>query len=185
MSKQLRLTPVARWVLQLFFILLLAFTVLRLITFINFRPEHLSLNDALPSFLLGLRYDIRWICIVLAPLLLVGSIPAVSPFTSRLAKRVWLVYLVVVTSFILLFFGADFGHFDYVETRLNASALNFIEDFAISMNMLWQSYPMFWIFLFLSLCIYLVFRLYRWTHRPFGSPHLFLLEYVVITLRNL
>jgi phosphoglycerol transferase MdoB-like AlkP superfamily enzyme len=164
MGKQLRLTPVARWVLQLFVILLLGFTLLRLMTFVTFRPQHLSLSDVFPSFLLGLRYDIRWICIVLAPLLLVGSIPAVSPFSSKAAKLVWLIYLVLITSFILLFFGADFGHFDYVETRLNASALNFIEDFAISMNMLWQSYPMFWIFLFLSLCIYLVYRLYRWTH---------------------
>ena len=176
MGKQLRLTPVARWVLQLFFILLLAFTVLRLITFINFRPEHLSFRDAFPSFLLGLRYDVRWICIALAPLLLIGSIPSVSPFYSRFTKRVWLIYLVAVTSLILLFFGADFGHFDYVDTRLNASALNFIEDFAISMNMLWQSYPMFWIFLFLSLCVYLVYRLYRWTHRKLDEldePHYF------------
>ncbi|HEX4958886.1 MAG TPA: sulfatase-like hydrolase/transferase [Lacibacter sp.] len=165
MGKQLRLTPVARWVLQLFFILLLAFTLLRVITFITFRPEHLTLLEALPSFLLGLRFDIRWICIVLAPLLLIGSIPVISPFHSGTAKRFWLLYLIIVTSFILLFFGADFGHFDYVETRLNASALNFIEDFAISMNMLWQSYPMFWIFMALSLCIYFIFRLYRWTHR--------------------
>jgi phosphoglycerol transferase MdoB-like AlkP superfamily enzyme len=164
MGKRLKLTPVALWVMQLFCILLLAFTLLRLITFFTFSPVHLTLMDALPSFWLGVRYDIRWICIVLAPLLLLGSVPAISPFTSKVAKRIWLLYLLIVTFFILLFFGADFGHFDYVETRLNASALNFIEDFAISMNMLWQSYPMFWIFLILSLCIYMVYRLYKWTH---------------------
>lgn len=165
MGKKLKFTPVARWVLQLFLILLLAFTLLRFITFISFKPGHLSLADALPSFVLGLRYDIRWICIVLAPLLLIGSIPSLSPFISKQAKRFWLLYLLVVTSFILLFFGADFGHFDYVETRLNASALNFLEDFAISMKMLWQSYPLFWIFAALSLVIYAIYRLYKWTHR--------------------
>jgi phosphoglycerol transferase MdoB-like AlkP superfamily enzyme len=165
MIKQLRFTAVTRWVLQLFCILLLAFTLLRLITFFSFSPVQLSLVDALPSFWLGLRYDIRWICIVLAPLILLGSIPAISPFKSPATKRMWIIYLVVITSLLFLFFGADFGHFDYVETRLNASALNFIEDFAISMNMLWQSYPLFWIFLFLSFCIYMVYRLYKWTHR--------------------
>lgn len=165
MGKKLKFTPVARWVLQLFLILLLAFTLLRFITFISFKPAHLSLTDAFPSFVLGLRYDIRWICIVLAPLLLIGSIPSLSPFISKQARRFWLLYLLVVTSFILLFFGADFGHFDYVETRLNASALNFLEDFAISMKMLWQSYPLFWIFAALSLVIYAIYGLYKWTHR--------------------
>ncbi len=165
MGKKLKFTPVARWVLQLFFILLMAFTLLRLITFISFKPAHLSLADAAPSFLLGLRYDVRWICIALAPLLLLGSIPWFSPFISAKAKTFWLVYLVLITSFIFIFFGADFGHFDYVETRLNASALNFLEDFGISMKMLWQSYPLFWIFTVLSLIVYAIYRLYKWTHR--------------------
>lgn len=165
MGKQLRLTPVARWVLQLFVILLAAFTMLRMITFLVFKPAQLEWAEAIPSFLLGARYDIRWICIALAPLLLIGSIPSLSPFTSAKAKKLWLIYLVSITSLILLFFGADFGHFDYVETRLNASALNFIEDFAISMKMLWQSYPLFWIFTALSIIIYSIYRLYTWTHR--------------------
>lgn len=171
MEKKLKFTPVVRWALQLFVILLLAFTLLRLITFFIFKPAHLGLWDAVPSFLLGMRYDVRWICIVLAPLLLIGSIPALSPFLSKKAKQFWLIYLVIITSFILIFFGADFGHFDYIETRLNASALNFLEDFAISMQMLWQSYPLFWIFAALSLLIYSVFRLYRWMHLKLDVIH--------------
>ena len=164
MIRKLKFTPVARWVVQLFLILLLAFTLLRLITFLCFKPTQLSFMEAFPSFALGLRYDVRWICIVLTPLLLIGSIPSLSPFISGKTKRFWLIYLVTITSFILLFFGADFGHFDYVETRLNASALNFLEDFAISMKMLWQSYPLFWIFASLSVIVYSIYRLYKWTH---------------------
>jgi phosphoglycerol transferase MdoB-like AlkP superfamily enzyme len=169
MVKKLRLTAVAGWVLQLFLILLAAFTLLRFITFIIFKPANLAWAEAIPSFLLGARYDIRWICIALAPLLLLGSIPALSPFLSLKARRFWLLYLLGVTVFILLFYGADFGHFEYVETRLNASALNFIEDFAISMKMLWQSYPLFWIFTAISLITYSVYRLYSWTHFKLDS----------------
>ncbi|MFN5135709.1 MAG: LTA synthase family protein [Chitinophagaceae bacterium] len=171
MIRKLKFTPVARWVVQLFLILLLAFTMLRLITFLCFKPAQLSLIEAIPSFVLGFRYDIRWICIVLTPLLLIGSIPSLSPFISGKTKRFWLIYLVTITSFILLFFGADFGHFDYVETRLNASALNFLEDFAISMKMLWQSYPLFWIFTALSVIVYSIYRLYKWTHLKLEVIH--------------
>ncbi|MBX9783993.1 MAG: LTA synthase family protein [Chitinophagaceae bacterium] len=164
MGKQLQLSPVARWVLQLFVILLMAFTLLRVVTFFSFHPKNLSVADVLPSFWLGLRYDIRWVCIVLSPLLLLGSLPWFSPFKSAFARTVWMVYLVIITFLLLFFFGADFGHFDYVETRLNASALNFVEDFSISMSMLWQSYPLFWILITIVVLVFLVYKFYRWSH---------------------
>lgn len=165
MGKKFQLPPTTRWVLQLFVFLMLAFTVMRVVTFFTFHPTKISLADAFPSFLLGFRYDLRWASIILAPVLILGSIPKLSPFYSLHHRRAWIVYMVVMGSFLLFFYGADFGHFDYVETRLNASALNFIEDFRISMNMLWQSYPMFWIFLLLSLLVWLLYRFFHRSHK--------------------
>ena len=138
---------------------------MRLLTFFIFHPANISFSQAIPSFLMGIRFDVRWVCILLAPLLIVGSFPKFSPFKSIKLRRFWILYLVIVSSFLLFFFGADFGHFDYVETRLNASALNFIEDFAISMNMIWQSYPLFWIVLILLLLIWLLYRVFHRTHK--------------------
>lgn len=165
MVKRFHLPPTSRWVLKLFFFFMLLFSMMRVLTFFTFRPESVSFMDAVPSFLMGLRYDLRWVSILLAPLLIAGSIPFFSPFRSLKLRRFWIFYLVVVSSFLLFFYGADFGHFDYVETRLNASALNFIEDFAISMRMLWQSYPLFWIFLLLSLLIWLLYRYFHRSHK--------------------
>lgn len=141
---------------------------MRVLTFFSFRPDDVSFADAIPSFLMGIRFDLRWVCILLSPILIAGSLKKFSPFQSSTHKKFWIYYLVIVSSLLLFFFGADFGHFDYVETRLNASALNFIEDFAISMSMLWQSYPLFWIFLLLSVIIYL---LYRFFHRSHAKVH--------------
>jgi len=165
MGKRFQLAPTAKWVLQLFLLFLSGFTFMRLITFLSFRPKGVLFSDVLPSFLMGLRYDIRWICIILAPVLILGSIPMFSPFRTERNRKLWILYLNTMGGLLLFFFGADFGHFDYIETRLNASALNFIEDFAISMKMLWQSYPLFWIFLLISLIIYFFYHILHRTHR--------------------
>lgn len=165
MGKHFQLPPTSRWVLQLFIFFMIVFSIMRLVTFYTFRPESISFAAALPSFIMGVRFDLRWVCILLAPLLIVGSFPKFSPFRSFRLRRIWIFYLVTVSWFLLFFFGADFGHFDYVETRLNASALNFIEDFQISMNMIWQSYPLFWILVILSGLIWLLYRFFHRTHK--------------------
>jgi len=165
MGKRFHLPPTSRWVLKLFFFFMLLFSIMRVLTFFTFRPDSISFAEAIPSFLMGMRFDLRWVSILLAPLLLAGSFPKLSPFRSSKHRRFWIVYLVVMSSFLLFFYGADFGHFDYVETRLNASALNFIEDFTISIRMLWQSYPLFWIFILLSVLIWLLYGYFHRTHK--------------------
>ena len=164
MGKRFLLPPTARWVLQLFWIFLGVFTLFRIVTLIAFKPSYEITTDLSPSFLLGLRYDIRWICIALSPLLVFGSFTSLSPFYSKRNKKYWVAYLTVITLFILIFFGADFGHFSYISTRLNASALNFAEDFRTSMLMLWQSYPVFWILIALGIVVWLIAKLVRHTH---------------------
>jgi hypothetical protein len=62
------------------------------------------------------------------PIVLLSFIPKFSPYSSIIARRVWVVYLATATFLLMFFFGADYGHFAYVSTRLNASALNFAED---------------------------------------------------------
>ena len=72
--------------------------------------------------------------------------------------------MALVTLIVLFFFGADFGNFSYNHTRINASALNFAEDPIISFKMLWQSYPMVWIFLGLFLSVAMLAHLFKRTH---------------------
>lgn len=165
MNKKFQLPPTSRWVIKLFLFFMLLFSIMRIITFFTFRPQEVSFSDALPSFLMGMRFDLRWVSILLAPLLIAGSFTRFSPFYSKKVKRFWMLYLMVISGFLLFFYGADFGHFDYVETRLNASALNFIEDFSISASMIWQSYPLLWIFFLISVIIYLLFRFFKHSHR--------------------
>ncbi|MBL7751028.1 MAG: sulfatase-like hydrolase/transferase [Chitinophagaceae bacterium] len=148
------------WVINLFLLFLAIFTIFRLATFFAFRPEKLSWSDCLPSFWLGLGYDLRWIALVLLPIVLVSLSPRLSPFYSEKNKKWWTWYLAIATFILFFFFAADFGSFTYNRTRLDAGALNFAEDASISLSMLWQSYPLFW--LVMGLVVAVLF--FRWMY---------------------
>jgi phosphoglycerol transferase MdoB-like AlkP superfamily enzyme len=166
MLQKLKFPHTLQWVIRLFIMYLIIFTLFRLATYIAFNPDkdvlhgeqgsQYSAGKVIPAFLLGLLYDLRWISIILAPIVVASCIPAWTPFKNRRNKRLWSAYLVLVSFMVLFFFGADFGHFQYVRTRLNASALNFFEDAGISLRMLWESYPIFWIIFGLTIVILLV-----------------------------
>jgi phosphoglycerol transferase MdoB-like AlkP superfamily enzyme len=154
---KLKIPKTILWVINLFFIFLLIFTLFRLTTFFAFKPRDLSFSDLLPSFLLGIRYDLRWIAIILLPIIFVSLVPKLSPFYSKKNKKWWTWYLAVMTFLTFFFFAADFGNFSYNNTRLDAGALNFYEDSKIALQMLWQTYPMTWMLLGLVVCV-LFFR---------------------------
>jgi phosphoglycerol transferase MdoB-like AlkP superfamily enzyme len=164
MLLKLRLPKTLHWVINLMVVFLLMFTLQRFITFIVFKTDGKLLSDHLPSFFLGLRYDLRWISFILLPLVVASFFQELSPFYSTRTKKFWTWYLAIATFFIFFFFAADFGCFSYNKTRLNASALNFAEDPGISAAMLWQSYPILWMVAGLVLSVLLIRNMFRKLH---------------------
>ena len=152
------------WVSNLFLIFLLLFTLFRVTTFFAFKPDGFSFADLLPSFLLGLQYDLRWISIILVPIVLFSMNQRFSPFYSPQNKKWWTWYLAIITFIVFFFFAADFGSFSYNQTRLDAGAMNFVEDPGISIRMMWQTYPLFWLLLGLMLIVFLFRWMYRKSH---------------------
>src|SRR5215213_3381634 len=159
-----RLPKTLLWVFNLLIIFLLMFTLYRFITFVAFKPEAKLLSDHFSSFLLGIRFDLRWISIILLPIVIASLFPELSPFYSNKTKRFWTWYLAAVTFCVIFFFAADFGCFSYNKTRLNASALNFAEDPGISAMMLWQSYPIVWMVAGLVVSVLLLRFTFRKLH---------------------
>src|SRR5688500_17374193 len=158
-----------QWIIKLWFIYFIIFTLFRVATVFLFRPVNISLSSLIPSFLLGFRYDAKWIAIILLPIAILSVYNKFSPFYSEKNIRWWSYYLAVATLLVLFFFGADIGNFSYNHSRINASALNFSEDFMISFRMLWESYPMLWILTGFALSASL-------TARFFKKPHLSILK---------
>jgi phosphoglycerol transferase MdoB-like AlkP superfamily enzyme len=152
------------WVINLLVIFFIIFTLFRFVTYFAFRPKTITITDIIPSFLMGIRYDLRWIAIILLPIILVSMMPECSPFFSARNKKWWTWYLAIITFFVFFFFAADFGNFSYNRTRLDAGAMNFAEDPGISLQMMFQTYPMIWMILGLIVAVLLFRWMYHKSH---------------------
>lgn len=154
MLKKWLVPKTIQWLVKLFIIYLVIFTTFRVATVIFFKPASIKITELFPSFWLGLKYDLRWIAIILLPISLLSLSARFTPFYSERNKRKWTLYLSIITLLVLFFYGADFGQFAYVNARLNADALIFAEDPKESIKMVWQSYPVVWIFGYWWRCAY-------------------------------
>ena len=159
-----RVPKTIQWIVKLFIIYLCIFTAFRIATVICFKPSSISIWELGSSFWLGLKYDLRWIAIILLPIALLSVFPRLSPFKNEKSKKLWTAYLGVVTLLVLFFYGADFGQFAYINARLNADALIFAEDPKESLQMVWQSYPVVWILLGLAGASIMIIWMFRRTH---------------------
>jgi|GEM_PF-4994397 len=117
-----------QWLVKIFFIYLFIFTAFRVATVVFFKPENISIIELAPAFWMGLKYDLRWIAFILFPIAFLSIFKKLSPYYSERMKRIWTIYLGILTLLVLFFYGADFGQFSYVNARLNADALIFAQD---------------------------------------------------------
>ncbi|HTD93528.1 MAG TPA: sulfatase-like hydrolase/transferase, partial [Chitinophagaceae bacterium] len=164
MLRRYKIPKTILWVVNLFLIFFLIFTLFRLATYFAFKPKNFTFSDLLPSFLMGVQYDLRWISIILLPIVVISMFPRFSPFFSARNKKWWTWYLAAITFVVFFFFAADFGSFSYNHTRLDAGAMNFVEDPGISLRMMWQTYPLFWMVLGLLVAVVLFRWMYRKSH---------------------
>jgi phosphoglycerol transferase MdoB-like AlkP superfamily enzyme len=164
MLENIKIPKTIRWVFNLLVLFFFIFTLFRLATYFAFKPPLFTWREAYPSFILGLRYDLRWISLMLLPILLFSLSPRFSPFYSARNKKWWTWYLAIITFIVFFFFAADFGSFSYNETRLDAGALNFAEDPGISLAMMWQTYPLFWMLLGLLIAVLFFRWIFKQSH---------------------
>lgn len=141
MISRLKIPKLIRWIFWTGIIFLIIMTLLRIALYYGFNKQGNHLSDIFPALLLGLRFDLRMICIVLLLLLITGSLPFLDPFQTGRGKKTAL-FLTGLAAFLLIFFySVDFAHYSYLSQRLNSSVLNYLVDAGISANMVWQTYP--------------------------------------------
>ncbi len=128
-----------------------AFTVIAIIVIVGsaFRYGFLLLfndgsklptNTLLQSFYVGLKFDIRLAVLVVIPFLALAWIPLLNPSRSRQASNFWSIHFSTLVCLFVLILMTDFGHYGYLQDRLNASAFRFMKNPLISMQMVWQTY---------------------------------------------
>ncbi|MFA7535521.1 MAG: LTA synthase family protein [Desulfuromonadales bacterium] len=130
------------------FILLLTLALLRLLFLFGYSDIDLALTDKaalLKTLGIGLRFDLRLALLIMLPLALLCYLPLWNMLSSRFVRRLGKIYLTVTLLAVGLLYVLDFGHYDYLGVRINATVLRFAGDAEISTSMLWQSYPVVWI----------------------------------------
>jgi phosphoglycerol transferase MdoB-like AlkP superfamily enzyme len=92
-----------------------------------------------------------------------------NPFENVVSKRIFQFYFFIVTSMLVFLYAIDFENFDYLHERLNASVLNYLGNAKISMNMVWETYPVFTllilIIVFTTLLYWLINTWFRRTEK--------------------
>ncbi|RYY16650.1 MAG: hypothetical protein EOO04_26630, partial [Chitinophagaceae bacterium] len=163
------LPQVARWSIVVGLIFFLAMTLMRLATYFFFPNQGLELHGVWKALLLGARYDLRIMSVLILLILIPGAFTPLNPFTGKLQKKIWLVVLGVISFLFIFFYTIDFAHFSYLNQRLNASVLNYLADVKISFTMAWESYPILRLLVIVLLIAFLLSRLVSWAYKKIGA----------------
>lgn len=151
----------AGWILSVMGVFLAFMTLMRLIFFFSFDPPGKAFSGS--SMIMGLRFDLKFICILGLGLLVLCAIPFLNPFKNVKAARFWNILLTVLFVITFIFYTVDYFHYDWLRQRLNASVFSYFqaEDASISFNVGLEAYPVFRILLLLVLSIVLGIVIFR------------------------
>lgn len=140
------LTPRLRFALAVLLInyaILLAFRAVFAVYFA--RPGNESTAaDIAHALYLGAKFDLRLALLVILPILLISWVPGINVVRGRIARYLWLAYLVLANLAYTAVYLVDFGHYAYLNTRLNVSVLRLLAAPEIALEVAWQSYPVVW-----------------------------------------
>jgi phosphoglycerol transferase MdoB-like AlkP superfamily enzyme len=136
-------------------------------------------SDLARAIWIGLRFDLRLTALLLAPIALASLLPRVNPMRSFAARRVLVGLLALCTLGVLTVYEIDRGHYDYLQLRIDASSLRFLDNADIAGEMVVQSYPVvsttLRILVLTAVAAWLLFRLAGRTlgasARPLGGLH--------------
>ncbi|HKI98795.1 MAG TPA: LTA synthase family protein [bacterium] len=140
------LTPRLRFTLAVFLINYAVFLVFRGVfaaIFYHTGGTH-ALGDVLHGLYLGAKFDMRLALWIILPILLISWVPGINVVRSRVARYIWLGYLVLGNLTYTLFYMVDFGHYAYLGERLNSSVVRLLAAPDIAFTVAWESYPVVW-----------------------------------------
>jgi hypothetical protein len=129
-------------VVALFFLI---FVALRAMFYFGFsevgQTVHPDPGTLFQTLYIGVKFDLRLAILLSLPVFLLTWLPRYNVSSSLAIRRLARVYIIVALLVSLLFYIIDFGHYAYLGTRLNSTAMRFFDDLSISANMMWESYP--------------------------------------------
>jgi len=168
----LKKLPLIHFYLQTILLSLVFFSLFRFIYWLTFKDVNnpIPMNELATAFYLGLKFDLRLILIIILPLFAIAWLNVLNPLRKKLARNFWLGYLTLAFYISVFYYFADFINYSYLHKPLDASVLRFAENFSISFDMMWQSYPIGWLVVALCLITLIYNFLLRRITLPLYSP---------------
>jgi len=131
------------------------FVLFRISFFILFRDVSgdFSYNELFNTFFMGVRFDLRLAILITFPVIFLAILPRINQTNSVLIRKIASSYNLIISILIILFYMADFGHYEYLDRRLDATALIYLENPLIALRMIMESYSVILGTIFLILLI--------------------------------
>jgi phosphoglycerol transferase MdoB-like AlkP superfamily enzyme len=90
---------------------------------------------------IGTKFDVRLVALTLVPIAALGWLRFLSPVRSRIARRLWIALFSLAVAVTGVVYAVDFGNYAYLRRRLDARALDLVQETSIALGMVWETYP--------------------------------------------
>ncbi len=120
--------------------------------------ENISTLEIQKAILLGIRFDLKLAILTFFPLAIIVLITNYRFFKKIIFGRIAAMYLVLSYLILTLFYIFDFGYYEYLAIRLDASSLRFLSNFKISSQVLIESYPVYKGLLGLLILCFIIYK---------------------------
>ena len=117
--------------------------------------EAAGASNILHSFWIGMRFDLRLAVLISIPGMVFCILPIVQYW--RLSHTIIILRWVYGALLLLtvLFYVFDFANYGYTQQRIDITVFSLLENFTISIGMIWESYPVIWLILFvIGICFF-------------------------------
>ena len=139
-----RVPRLLRWIISVLLIFLAVMTIYRFVFLISYNPPGKPFSGS--SMLMGLRFDLKFTCMLGVGMLVLCAIPFLNPFKKPASQWFWNILLTLVFLAVLVFYAVDYYYYAYVQQRLNANIISYLVDTKISSDLVWETYPVIKIF---------------------------------------
>ena len=134
----------------------LLFILFRIVFYYTFSDASFNVGsfDLARAFWVGIRFDLRLSILISLPSMALVIIPIVNMCRSNRARTVgkWVYGMLIIG--LVLFYITDLVHYAYLQQRVDTTAVSFLENPTIAIQMVWESYPVVGFLLLLMLICY-------------------------------
>jgi phosphoglycerol transferase MdoB-like AlkP superfamily enzyme len=131
--------------------------------------ENISTPEIKKAILLGIRFDLKLAIITFFPLAVLVLITNYRFLKSKIYKKIATIYLVLTYLILTLFYLFDFGYYEYLAIRLDASSLRFLGNLKISTQVLIESYPIYKGLLGLLILSFIIYKYATFIYNIFSK----------------